>query len=214
MTMSRGSWLSLFIALTLILYEIFWKVIRNRLKAFVLVVMTISIMSALTLFSLEDVRNRLFEDDYGSAIVRIPMASVAINMIKENPLRGVGLNNYTNVMHRYDRTREWQTYQFPHPVHNSYLLIAAESGLPALIVFLWLMGVSLERTMPKKATVESPAYVWQVGLSGSLITWVISAIFDRDFAGTNFMMWFVIALMASSSGNAYWVEEKESIDEE
>jgi len=78
--------------------------------------------------------------DYGSAASRIPMARVAINIIKENPLTGIGLKNYTIVHQHYDDTSRQISRLLPvSPVHNLYLLIAAEGGILGLVFFLWFI---------------------------------------------------------------------------
>ncbi|MHA1381623.1 MAG: O-antigen ligase family protein, partial [Candidatus Helarchaeota archaeon] len=84
-------------------------------------------------------KSRMMED-YGSAEVRVPMFRVAVNIIKAHPLIGVGLNNYTLVHHYYDDTRQRISIIFPAPVHNLFLLYAAEIGIIGLIFFLMFMG--------------------------------------------------------------------------
>lgn len=196
LTLSRGSWVALGVALCFLFYEIFKCKFASRAKSIVTVVVCIAVFAGITLTVFKDVRTRLFEDDYGAAQARFPMALIAANIIRDHPVTGVGLNNYTRVMQAYDNTREWQAYHFPHPVHNSYLLIAAESGIPALIAFLWLIGAAATKVRPSLKLCNSPVALLQIGLAGGLITWLISAMFDRDFAGNNIMLWLTIALIA------------------
>ena len=79
------------------------------------------------------------KEDYGSALSRPVMFSVAWNVIKDHPFVGVGLNNYTLVAPDYDHTRVAISISFPHPVHNIYLLHAAEIGIPGAICFIWFL---------------------------------------------------------------------------
>lgn len=194
LTMSRGSWLALSLTLFFVLYHVFRHFIGSRSKAFVAVILLNFFLFFFIFVVFENVRIRLLEDDYGTARARIPMAQVALNIIKEHPLTGIGLNNYTHVMQNYDHTREWQTYKFPHPVHNSYLLIAAESGIPALVSFLWLIVALLAKTRLAFQQIDNPIAVFQIGCIGGVLTWMISALFDRDLAGLNEMLWFTMAL--------------------
>jgi O-antigen ligase len=53
----------------------------------------------------------------------------------------VGLNNYTIIAPEYDRTPEAISLDFPHPVHNVYLLFTAELGVVGGLFFLWLVIV-------------------------------------------------------------------------
>jgi hypothetical protein len=59
---------------------------------------------------------------------RMGLARDAMRIIKENKLLGVGLDNY-----RYHADKEIQGLQI---VHNAYLLIAAEQGIPSLVIFI------------------------------------------------------------------------------
>ncbi|PIR96688.1 MAG: hypothetical protein COT91_05515 [Candidatus Doudnabacteria bacterium CG10_big_fil_rev_8_21_14_0_10_41_10] len=65
---------------------------------------------------------------------RILYQKISVEMIKQNPLTGVGYKNFVMVMDDYS-PQKLQSNQHQ-PVHNIYLLIAAETGLPALIIFL------------------------------------------------------------------------------
>ena len=78
-------------------------------------------------------------EDYGSAKSRPQMFSVAWNVIKAHPFFGVGLNNYTLIAPDYDHTQEAISTKFPFPVHNIYLLYAAEMGMPGAACFLWFL---------------------------------------------------------------------------
>ena len=84
-------------------------------------------------------RQRLFLEDYGAARTRIPLTEVALNIIGHHPWLGIGLGNYTMAAPDYDTTPEGISYEFPRPVHNEFLLIAAEQGLPALGLFLVIL---------------------------------------------------------------------------
>jgi len=64
-----------------------------------------------------------------------------LNMVKKNPLTGVGLGNYKSVVTEYDTTGTVR--QDPHIAHNAYLEIAAEMGIPAFLVYLIFLGTTL-----------------------------------------------------------------------
>jgi O-antigen ligase len=62
---------------------------------------------------------------------RVDDARLALQLIAENPLTGVGLGSYTDVAKEInpDAAR----------VHNVLLLVTAELGLPGLLLLLWLL---------------------------------------------------------------------------
>lgn len=210
LTFSRGGWLALGIVLILTLYEIIRYRSKSRPTSIIFATLLFLFLFGITMVVSDNFRNRLFKDDFGSAKSRIPMAQVALSIIKDKPLRGVGLNNYATVMHAYDRTRNAQTYKFPHPVHNSYLLIAAESGIPALAAFLWLIAAIFNKARTTLKFNASSFSLLQVGWIGGLLTWLISGMFDRDFAGTNVMLWFTFA-MVMASDRILFIENKKEI---
>lgn len=79
---------------------------------------------------------------------------MALQMIKEKPLLGIGIGNFVNYSENYpaylraaskilglNAVPDW-IYQ---PVHNIYLLITAEIGIFGLAVFLGFIGIRLIR---------------------------------------------------------------------
>lgn len=65
---------------------------------------------------------------------RLQLADVSLKMIADKPWFGVGLNNFIPSLPVYGYQSGWPN--FLQPVHNIYLLIAAEAGIPTLITFL------------------------------------------------------------------------------
>lgn len=82
------------------------------------------------------------QDDHGSMAARGQMFSVAWEIIKAHPFRGVGLNNSTLVAPDYDKTRENISVDWPHPIHNIYLLSTAELGLGGGLCFIGWVGAA------------------------------------------------------------------------
>ncbi|MGB9706474.1 MAG: O-antigen ligase family protein [Microgenomates group bacterium] len=74
-------------------------------------------------------------------IQRIKLGEIALQLIKESPLIGFGLNNFVVRLPEF-----WQGPTFLlQPVHNIYLLIAAETGLIGLLIFLWFLFLTYKR---------------------------------------------------------------------
>lgn len=63
-------------------------------------------------------------------------------MIKESPFYGVGLNNF--IVHLPKFWVQSGVY-FLQPVHNIFLLVAAETGLVGLLAFLWFLWLMIKR---------------------------------------------------------------------
>jgi len=81
---------------------------------------------------------RVFGDDKGAAASRIPLSEIALLMIEDHPISGVGANNYALVMTPY-AARSGRIGEFRYTVHNTYLLTWAETGIGGLIALVWLL---------------------------------------------------------------------------
>ncbi len=93
------------------------------------------------LFFHEELIGRIFGDDNGAALSRIPLMKLAFKIIAANPLLGVGVNNFSFIMVDYitnDLRGMWL-----YAVHNKYLLVWAEIGTGGLVAFLWFLGSSI-----------------------------------------------------------------------
>jgi O-antigen ligase len=82
-------------------------------------------------------------DDEGSASARGPMAEVAIELIRDRPLLGVGLNNVPTAFADYAGPEHSREFLFA--PHNKFLLVASEAGLLALAAFVWFLVTTIRR---------------------------------------------------------------------
>jgi O-antigen ligase len=112
----------------------------KKISSVLIVYGTFFFFAAMVFTLSASVRNRILLDDRGAGDVRKPLAQVARNVIYHKPWLGIGLNNYVACYPEYDNTRFWVNYNFPEPVHNEFLLIAAETGIPAFLLFLAILG--------------------------------------------------------------------------
>jgi len=70
---------------------------------------------------------------------RLELAGVSLRLIRDNLWFGVGPKNVNAEALRYRGTREFPDWLYQH-MHNNFLQIAAERGIPGLLLWLWLMG--------------------------------------------------------------------------
>jgi putative inorganic carbon (HCO3(-)) transporter len=140
-TFSRGAWIALVIAIGG-LGLVVW---RQRRLSFKLPIAIFAILMLLYLPFHDAISARLFGDDNGSAESRIPLMNLASRIIEDNPVLGVGANNFTLAMERYltPEFRNGRTFLFA--VHNKYLLVWAETGIGALLAFIAFLVGTLRR---------------------------------------------------------------------
>lgn len=186
-TLSRAGWLSLFVGSIItgiLLYRHNNKIIRKRL--------TLSFVGVTFLFLLffPLMKERILSDDYGSAMARLPMMRVAWNIIEENPFFGTGLNTYSEIMHRYDPKHLIEGFEYP--VHNMYLFIAAEIGIPGLLFFLIFVGsiaVGLLR-MPWKS--RGSLVCISIGLLGGILALLTHGFVEQGIKA-DIQLWYVFS---------------------
>jgi len=183
-TFSRGGWLASSVSL---IFIIGWMINRKNSSEFhstlrrIVLIGTIAILLAIPLTP--KVMQRLLSDDYGAAYSRIPMAKVAINMISQNPLFGVGKGNYSFVADQYDDTPEQITTLFPYPVHNIYLMLAAELGIGALAIFLFISGNIYRQGLAALKFQNTTVKIFIISIMAGLTAFYIQGMIDMGGIG-------------------------------
>ncbi|MFH1877717.1 MAG: O-antigen ligase family protein [Candidatus Omnitrophota bacterium] len=136
-TLSRGGWAAsgtgAFIAFIMLAARNAREKCFLR-KTFVLIIIVFCAGAAFSPKIIERVTSK----DGGAANTRLEQIRVAENVIKEHPVCGIGLNNYSLVMEDYDETYSKVSRSFKAPVHNAYLLVLAETGILGFLGYIAL----------------------------------------------------------------------------
>jgi O-antigen ligase len=128
---SRGGFLGLIVAFAYIVWHS-----RRRLRNLGLVA---ALLLPITLLAPSSPVYRLSNPDYGDREAeqnRLVVWASGLRMIEEKPLQGVGLGNFKETVGEYQESGD----AVESVAHNTYIEIAAEMGLPALLVFMGVMG--------------------------------------------------------------------------
>ena len=172
LTFSRGGWLAMGLGGAVTGYLCLARRSHSRIIPLVVSVTLVLLLLVTSVILITPLKKRFFEEDYGAARSRIPMSLVALNIIRSNPWLGIGLSNYVNVAPYYDTTKEAIAYEFPRPVHNEFLLIAAELGVPALVGFLVILTTLLVQLFRVSHSREDPVLPYvAIGLLGTYFGW-------------------------------------------
>lgn len=139
LTFSRGGWIALTIAVSLITVAVWHH--RGLSWKQPVVVLALLAVACLPFYNL--ISGRLLGDDQGSAQSRIPLMNLAFRIIQDNPVLGVGANNFTVAMGPYLTSEFREGFLFA--VHNKYLLVLAETGIGGLLAFLAFLLAALRR---------------------------------------------------------------------
>jgi O-antigen ligase len=118
---------------------------------------------------------------------RVAMMKSGVRMIKDHPLTGVGPDMILEVYPQY-RDATAVNALAPH-LHNVPMQIAAERGLPALIVWLWFIAV-LVRDLIKRGRGGFPSLA--NGALAAVVAMLTAGMFEYNFGDSEFLMLFLV----------------------
>jgi O-antigen ligase len=140
-TLSRGAWIAFVVSVSL-LYFGAWR--RRKLPTTVPVITGTVVLVSLLAFQ-SAISDRLSSAAAReTANVRWFLMDVAVRMIEDNPVLGVGVNNYNLEMWQYMNRVPFQGIWI-YSVHNKYLLIWAETGIFGILAFVWFLLATMRR---------------------------------------------------------------------
>jgi putative inorganic carbon (HCO3(-)) transporter len=175
---TRSAWVGLIVALTLLLLLRAPRLLIGYLPAaalFVLLAPVPVLERAISIFDPTDTSN----------YDRLCMADAGLLMIAERPLFGQGPEL---VEHRYPIYRHPTAprYWVPH-LHNSFLQLAAERGLPALGAYVWMMGLGLMvawRRFRAEGGAQGARPDLYLGVVLALVAFNVAGLFEDNWGDT------------------------------
>ena len=147
---SRSAWIAAIIGVLVMTALEFKrnKVIRNQVLKASGIVLISSIAFALLYWPLITIRVQAQTPlETRSVTERLSAVDQSIQLIKQHPIIGVGIGNYTAELARLNPNQPAYKYQ---PVHNLWLLVMSELGIIGFSLFasLFLFAASKARTQP------------------------------------------------------------------
>jgi putative inorganic carbon (HCO3(-)) transporter len=198
-TNSRGGWISFGAGALFVSICVFSKIKGKTglIKTFGWIMIVAIFISPLYPRLSEKFFVRFGGEDRGSAESRLPQFKVAYSIIKDNPLVGVGINNYTEVMDDYDTTPEGIRTYTPHAVHNIFLHIGAEMGVFGLIAFMLLICAIFVEGMKHILSNDDFAAYAVIGMLGGIIAFLVHGLADTANIGGKLYMfvWFFTGMI-------------------
>lgn len=187
LTYSRGAWLALMVA-------ILWAVRRHFKRLLVLGVCMVGFLAFFIPKMLaERTVNTNSADGIWTTSSRLNYWQEAINIVKDYPILGTGLNTYSTVAPAYKIS--WGGYP-----HNCYLQMAAEQGLFGLIallavfIFFWkgTQRALMYHTDPMRRRLIN-------GLSIGIMAFWLQSFVDTNFYSNQLgsLMWIMMGALVS-----------------
>ncbi len=177
-SLTRGAFLALVVVLTVLLAVRRPRSLVALLPAALLFVLLAPIPLLSRMLSIGDLADASNYD-------RLCMIDAGLQMIAERPLFGIGPDM---VQSRYPLYRHPTAprYWVPH-LHNTYLQLAAERGLPALGSYLWMMAVPIAlaaRRFRQQGGFAGPRADLYLGAALGLIGFNLAGLFEYNWGDT------------------------------
>lgn len=128
-----------------------------------------------------DVNSSLDQRAYGSYEERLALTVESLKGMERYPILGIGVHNFPNYSGRWKE------------VHNAYLQMGVEAGIPALILYLMFFwcGFSNLRKLRKRGDLDPETTLFVGALHSSLIGFVVGALFAPE--AYQFFPYFAVA---------------------
>ncbi|MBI4430614.1 MAG: O-antigen ligase family protein [Candidatus Omnitrophica bacterium] len=118
---------------------------------------------------------------------RVEVWKGGLKMVADYPFFGVGYDLFQPMIKYY-----WSGER-PIDAHNTYLIIAAEMGIPALIIFLWLIGLVFWNTYALyKSTHDPYSKALALGFLGGLFALLMNNMFGSRLDSQEVFSYFWI----------------------
>jgi putative inorganic carbon (hco3(-)) transporter len=133
-----------------------------------------------------------------SIAVRIEMWHIGLAMIRRHPFTGVGPNNIPEVYLTYLPPGTQMVPAWHEHLHDVYLQLGAERGLPCLAAWVWFMGALAWHILRVRGRLEyegGSAWIADAAFAGWL-AFVVEGFFEFNFGTTPVLMLFLFVMSA------------------
>ena len=145
----------------------------------------------------------MFDARDPTRVDRVTMLKVGSRMVKANPLLGVGP---TRVGPRYREFLDPSEPDHANPhLHNVPMQIAAERGLPALVAWLWMLGV-LTIDMVHRLKIPETRFLAAAAL-GCIVAMFAAGLAEYNFGDSEFLMLFLVLMALPYAAKPVEVEK-------
>jgi O-antigen ligase len=151
--------------------------------------------------SWDRIKETSFSQDKDKAeSTRIRLWQTSLNMIKDKPIWGIGLGNFTQLFDKYKVEGFYDTNCHP---HNDFLNAAVNSGFPGLFTYLsiWILFLyTTIKAMVKKKKAGSNSWMQIAGLA-AIIAFLFAGLLQCYYsdAEVNMLVMFILGITVVSN---------------
>jgi len=131
---------------------------------------------------------------------RIELVETSLRLIRDNPWFGVGPKNVAREAPRYRGSGDYPDWMYQH-MHNNLLQIAAERGIPGLLLWLWFMlGLAWDAwrlsVRSRRDPASGEALMAATAALGCWVALMVSGFFEYNFGDSEILALFLFVMAA------------------
>lgn len=200
-TLSRGGWASAALASSVIV-AIYYRQGLITPRQLGLLLGAVALGVAAVVVAYPSILLRLTAPDGRSLESRVLLVDMAWAIIKDNPWIGVGFGDYNRAAYGYSPpmfatvSADYRLSLHQLVVHNHYMLLAAELGIPATLFFVYLLWRFVRLAWPLERWRESSMFALGVGLCAAIVGQGLFFNSDNYYADTRvFLFWLYAGVL-------------------
>ena len=206
LTLTRAAWVSVAVATTCIgAYYVVDVLFRRRAfqarRLVFLAIFPVAVLCLSLFFMPRHIKARfqtLLEHPAGFMGERPQWWQTSVELIRQYPFTGIGLGRFR---YEYQLNGPPEQYNVPYHAHNIYLHIAVEHGIPALLVFAWLLVMIWRQLFVLRKADDFWGMGLFIGGSGFLISALVYGLADNVLHHRSLLIfWFIVGLVFLTSG--------------
>ncbi|MFG5408678.1 O-antigen ligase family protein [Piscinibacter sakaiensis] len=207
LSLSRGGWLST-VAGCLLVIAVYWRrgLVRTRQIAALAALTVVAV--AVVIAAYPSILLRLTGGDDRALESRSILNNQALAIIRTAPLAGVGFGAYNRAAYETIApafaliSPEYQQSLLRLVVHNHYLLLAAELGIPTAAYFALLLLAFLRLPWTVRRWQDPAMYALAIGLIGALLAQLIFLNSDNYYADIRvYLLWLMLGVLRGACRN-------------
>ncbi len=187
-SLTRSYWIATFISVVV------YFLIKRKFKWMISMSFLLLI---LFFFSPHYVKERvyhLFDKNEIGNRARIEMWDAGFKIIKEHPIFGLGPFEIEREGYKYLEKKDFPVGYFMH-MHNDYIQIAAERGLPALLFFLLFLGAIFQNFFKFYRDGEQLLSAISISSIFSTVVLILGGFFEYNFWDSEILILFLFMVM-------------------